>query len=84
MRDCNEIDLQKARKSSAGPMFYLLRDDQIPGDTARGLDAELRAEHGYGYTVTSRPGKGDGESLSGDEVPLHGIRVHTDFRQFTV
>ena len=84
MRDRTEIELQKARKSSAWPVFYLLRDDQMLGDTAPGLDAELRPEHGHGRTVTSQPGKGDGESLSGDEVPLHGIRVHTDFKQCTV
>ena len=42
-RDRTEIELQKARKSSAGPVFYLLRDDQMLGDTARAVDAELRA-----------------------------------------
>ena len=82
-RDRTEIELQKARKSSAGPVFYLLRDDQMLGDTARAVDAELQPEHGYVCTVTRQPGKSDGESLSGDEVPFHGIRVHTDFKHPT-
>jgi hypothetical protein len=61
--------------------------------TARPADADLRPDHGCAYTVTTSHGRrpprggnvkgggGDGESLSGDEVPLHGIRVHTDFTQ---
>ena len=73
-----------AASRAAGAGFYRLPDGQISGDTARAPDAELRPKHGYGYTVTSQPGKGDGESLSGDEVPLHGIRVQTDFKQSTV
>jgi hypothetical protein len=51
-------------------------------------DARLRPDdhhlHTYAYTVTGGGTKkgGDGESsLSGDEIPLHGIRVHTDFKQ---
>ncbi len=83
MRDGADLELQKARKASGGAGFYRLPDSQMSSDTARPPDAELRPKHGYGYTVTSQPGKGDGESLSGDEVPLHGIRVHTDFKQST-
>lgn len=49
--------------------------DQVP------LSAKLRPDHGCVYTVTTSPGRDDGASLSGDEVPLHSIRVHTDFRQ---
>jgi len=83
MRDGADLELQKARKASGGAGFYRLPDSEMSGDTARAPDAELRPKHGYGYTVTSQPTKGDGESLSGDEVPLHGIRVHTDFKQST-
>jgi len=80
--DRTEVELQKAttsRKDGAGA-FYRLPDGQVSGETARG-DSDLRPKHGYKYTVTSQPGKGDGASLSGDEVPLHGIRVHTDFKR---
>jgi hypothetical protein len=82
--DRNEVELQKARKGSAGAVFYRLPDNQVSTETTRPVDSELRPKHGYGYTVTSQPGKGDGESLSGDEVPLHGIRVQRDFKQSTV
>ncbi|KAK4677472.1 hypothetical protein QC764_405080 [Podospora pseudoanserina] len=71
--------------------FYRLPDDSNLSETALDTgrtatltrdDTGLRPDHGYAYTVTSRPGKqGDSESMSGDEVPLKGIRVHTDFKQ---
>ncbi|KAK4201137.1 hypothetical protein QBC40DRAFT_264379 [Triangularia verruculosa] len=71
--------------------FYRLPDDQNSSDTALESrtatmtrdDSGLRPDHGYAYTVTSRPGRqgGDEQSLCGDEVPLKGIRVHTDFKQ---
>ena len=82
--DRTEVELQKARKGNAGAVFYRLPDGQVSGETTRAADAELRPEHGYRYTVTSQPVKGDGASLSGDEVPLHGIRVQKDFKQSTV
>ncbi|KAL2173740.1 uncharacterized protein P884DRAFT_211066 [Thermothelomyces heterothallicus CBS 202.75] len=60
-------------------------------------DAGLRPDHGhyaYQYAVTTRPaGEGktkskgskakaaEPDNSSGDEVPLHGIRVQTDFRR---
>lgn len=71
-----------SKKDSAG-IFYRLRDDNISGETATNVavDAQLRPKHGYVYAVTSQPRKGDGESLSGDEIPLHGIRVQTDFKR---
>jgi hypothetical protein len=84
LSDPLDVELQKSRRDAAGEgAFYRLPDEQLSGDTARAVDAELRPEHGYGFTVTSRPGggKGDGASLSGDEVPLHGIRVQTQFKQ---
>ncbi|KAK3290486.1 uncharacterized protein B0H64DRAFT_452552 [Chaetomium fimeti] len=82
LSDRTEVELHKSTKKDNGT-FYRLPDDQTSGNTTRGVDAELRPEHGYGYTVTSRPAgpKADGASLSGDEVPLHGIRVHKDFKQ---
>jgi hypothetical protein len=65
--------------------FYRLPDDNASGRTAEqlALDAKLRPEHGFAYAVTSKPGKlkGEGDSLSsGDEIPLQGIRVQTDFK----
>ncbi len=82
--DRTEVELQKARKGSAGAVFYRLPEGQASGEPTQAVDSELRPGHGHRYTVTSRPGQGDGESLSGDEVPLHGIRVHTEFKQSTV
>lgn len=83
LSDRTDVELQKSRKDTTGAgAFYRLPDDQLPAERARG-DVQLRPEHGYGYTVSSQPGKGDGESLSGDEVPLHGIMVHTDFKRST-
>lgn len=81
-RDPIALELQKSKRDTVGDgAFYRLPDEQLSGDTARPTDAELRPKHGYGYTVTSQPGKGDAASLSGDEVPLHGIRVQTHFKQ---
>lgn len=65
--------------------FYRLPDDNASGKTAGGapVDAHLRPDHGFAYAVTSKPGskKGDADSLSsGDEIPLQGIRVQTDFK----
>ncbi|KAH6857044.1 hypothetical protein B0I37DRAFT_89178 [Chaetomium sp. MPI-CAGE-AT-0009] len=80
-----DVELQKSTKNDNGT-FYRLPDDQASGEMTRGVDAELRPEHGYGYTVTSRSvdPKADGGSLSGDEIPLHGIRVQKDFKQVAV
>ncbi len=48
------------------------------------VDAKLRPDHGYKYTVTSLPGnQGEEASLGGDEVPLHSISVKTAISQFT-
>jgi hypothetical protein len=65
--------------------FYRLPD--ITGSSGQEsgqmpVDSKLRPDHGYTYTVTSLPGKGGEEvSLSGDEVPLHGISVQKAFSQ---
>ena len=70
-------------KNRGDGTFYRLDDDNVSGQTTEDnlpVDSKLRPEHGYGYTVTSKPGKGEGDSLSGDEIPLQGIRVQTDFK----
>ncbi|KAB5531361.1 hypothetical protein GE09DRAFT_1177404 [Coniochaeta sp. 2T2.1] len=66
--------------------FYRLPDDGASGKSREQLaaDAKLRPDHGFGYSVTSKPAnssKGDKDSLSsGDEIPLQGIRVQRDFK----
>jgi hypothetical protein len=69
-------------KEGGGP-FYRLPDD--PNASAqRTTTANLRPDHGYDYSVSTSAvasRKGDGGSLSsGDEIPLQGIRVDTDFK----
>jgi hypothetical protein len=44
-------------------------------------DATLRPDHGYFCTTRVDGNKGETDSLSGDEVPLHSIRVQKDFKQ---
>lgn len=80
------------RTNNGAGFFYRLSDgddDNGSGITATDhhrvplpVDAGLRPDHRHAYHVTSKPGKGGGEgdSLSGDEIPLQGIRVRTDFR----
>ncbi|KAL2010694.1 hypothetical protein VTN00DRAFT_6501 [Thermoascus crustaceus] len=72
-------------RSESQRRFYRLPDetgtagkagsDQLP------VDASLRPEHGCIYTTSVLSTKGDYDRLSGDEVPLHGIRVQRDFNQ---
>ena len=81
LSDRTDVDLQKSTKKDTAGAFYRLSDGQVSAETTRAVDADLRPDHGYGYSVTSQPTKGDGASLSGDEVPLHGIRVHTQFKR---
>lgn len=74
-----------ARKGSQGA-FYRLQDESRSGepDGEMQVDTKLRPDHGYAYTVTSVPGtKGEGDSLSGDEIPLHSINVRKDLIQVT-
>jgi len=75
----SDLEIAKPKKSSAGT-FYRLSDDNPSIDSP--LDAGLRPDHRHEYTVTSTPGnlKGEGDRLSGDEIPLQGIRVRTDFK----
>ncbi|KAK3690579.1 hypothetical protein B0T22DRAFT_516210 [Podospora appendiculata] len=87
-------DLAKVKKGAGtqggAGAFYRLPDVNSSGQTTEygvGTDGKLRPEHGHAYAVTSKPGKkqGEGDSLSSssDEIPLQGIRVQTDFKQFT-
>jgi hypothetical protein len=75
--------------NSKNGTFYRLSDDNASGqmttDSGLPVNAKLRPNYGYGYSVTSKPGKraGEGDSLSGDEIPLHSIRVQTDFKHST-
>ena len=59
--------------------FYRLDDDN--GHQTSASNPKLRPEHGYSQTVTTRPVREEGDSWSGDEVPLHGIRIQRDFKQ---
>ncbi|KAF7555316.1 hypothetical protein G7046_g6587 [Stylonectria norvegica] len=59
--------------------FYRLDDDV--GIQSSTSNPKLRPDHGNTRTVITRPTRGEGDSLSGDEVPLKGIRIHTDFKQ---
>ncbi|PLB48122.1 hypothetical protein P170DRAFT_360728 [Aspergillus steynii IBT 23096] len=71
--------------------FYHLPDDSDSGQEAcpqRQLDAALRPDYDHVHMVTNvlSPStkvvrRGDTDSLSGDEIPLHGIRVQKDFTQ---
>lgn len=59
---------EHAKRSSQGPFYRLPENGQLSADS------NLRPEHGHTYTVTSFPGtNGESDSLSGDEIPLHGI-----------
>ena len=74
------------KRGSQGP-FYRLPDGARSSGEESGqmpVDAKLRPDHGYIYTVTSLPGdKGEEASLGGDEIPLHSISVKTAISQFT-
>jgi hypothetical protein len=65
--------------------FFRLADDGASGRSAEPVlpaAVELRPQHGFQYAVASGPGKTKDEvdSLSsGDDIPLHGIRVQTEF-----
>ncbi|KAH8908306.1 integral membrane protein [Coniochaeta sp. PMI_546] len=75
----------RSNADQADADFYRLPDDNASGKSREQLaaDATLRPDHGFAYAVTSKPAhvKNDKDSLSsGDEIPLQGIRVHTDFK----
>lgn len=69
----------RSRSQANGAFYRLDEDSSLTAPT----DAKLRPDHGYQYTVTSEPGKGEGDSLSGDEVPLRSITIKKDFSQVT-
>lgn len=66
-------------RSDSQRRFYRLPDETGHSDPP--ADATLRPDHGYVYTTSVLGTKGEGDSLSGDEVPLHSIRVQKDFKQ---
>lgn len=79
----DKIGHSRNMASGGGGYFYRLSDDELVsgGDMPKAVasDGKLRPEHGYKYAVTSLPCKGEGDSLSGDEIPLQGIRVQKEF-----
>ncbi|RFU29338.1 hypothetical protein B7463_g7012, partial [Scytalidium lignicola] len=69
----------RSRSQGGNGTFIRLEEES---SVTTGTDPKLRPAHGYVYTVTSEPGKGgEGDSLSGDEVPLRSITVKKDFSQ---
>lgn len=72
-------------KGSQTGAFYRLSEAKFGGKGGSGDlegDEDLRPGHGYAYAVdvtSTSTKREDGESLDGDEIPLQGIRVHTDF-----
>ncbi|KAJ9148526.1 Integral membrane protein [Pleurostoma richardsiae] len=79
----NQTDTELGRSKKTG-VFYRLEDDNASGGTTESgnpADSKLRPDHGFSYTVSTKAGKGEGDSLSGDEIPLQGIRVQTDFKR---
>lgn len=64
-----DVETAKSKNSTPGT-FYRLSDDNGSRDKARdrgSVDVGLRPEHQHEYMVASKPGKGEGDSLSGDE-----------------
>ena len=58
--------------------FYRLSDDEAISAEDHSYDPK----HGRNVTVASSPGMNTrGRRMSGDEIPLNGLRIQTDFRQ---
>ncbi|KAH8603128.1 hypothetical protein B0O99DRAFT_22140 [Bisporella sp. PMI_857] len=72
--------ISQGQKGSQGG-FYRLSDETKSHESDGALDSRLRPEHGYGYTVKSEPGCKEPDILEGDNIPLKGIRVQTEFSQ---
>jgi hypothetical protein len=80
----------KADGGKEGGPFYRLPDDGLSTGSGHTMDKLRPDMGGYEYSVSTSAGaggmplqksKGDGDSLSsGDEIPLQGIRVDTDFK----
>jgi len=73
-------------RSESQRRFYRLDDESGTGQMESDrfpIDSSLRPKHGYIYTtsVLGTTKNNDADSLSGDEVPLHSIRVQKDFKQ---
>jgi hypothetical protein len=80
----------KADGGKDGGPFYRLPDDGLSTGSGHTMDKLRPDMGGYEYSVSTSTGlggvpiqksKGDGDSFSsGDEIPLQGIRVETDFK----
>ncbi|KAJ9209622.1 hypothetical protein DTO166G4_8794 [Paecilomyces variotii] len=74
-------------RSESQRRFYRLDDESGTGQMESDrfpIDSSLRPKHGYIYTTSvlgTTKNNNDADSLSGDEVPLHSIRVQKDFKQ---
>ena len=65
-------------KRTSGTVFYRLPDENSSSRSASGGGGRLRPDpKGYQYTVENLSPKARDEE-SGDEIPLHGIRVEKD------
>lgn len=79
--------------------FYQLHDDTDSGGISKGMsgsgasgssqtpiEGKLRPDtKGFGYTVQTYANMDTGrDDESGDDIPLHGIRVQTDFERSTM
>jgi hypothetical protein len=79
------VRLEHSKNASQGAgMFYRLPDNGSGGSETLPIpmQAKLRPEHGYVYTVSSVPGNRDSTG-SGNEIPLGCIGVQKDFKQTT-
>jgi hypothetical protein len=78
------VRLEHSRTGSQAGMFYRLPDNGSAGSESVPvpMQAKLRPEHGYVYTVSSVPGNRD-SSGSGNDIPLGWIGVQKDFKQTT-
>lgn len=88
----NGIASSRTGKKTSNSVFYRLPDENDSNDTARRdnsgapltpTDARLRPDvKGYEYTVKSLSAE-ERDSDSGDNIPLHGIRVERAFERST-
>lgn len=80
------VNLPDATAKRTSDNFYRLPDHDSDGPSSRTgsstpIESKLRPDgRGYEYTVKS----GDREEDSGDDIPLHGIMVQTEFERSTI
>lgn len=72
-----------SRREDYGGRFYRLTEGIGEGETNGAADIKLRPDEDAGcYVTTTTTGQGESSSvISGDEIPLHSIRVHTAVKQ---